>query len=330
VRLGPSTGSIVHAAVARGIPFRRLTEGSLVHVRLGQPPAPHPGRRNRRHRRHRRTIAQDKELTKKLLDAAGVPVPLGRVVSRSGRRLGRRPGSRPAGRDQAEGRQPGQGRDRQRHHQANSSTAGFHAAAEFRDDIMVERYLPGHDYRLLVIGNKLIAAARRDPPHVVGDGVHTVRQLVDQVNLDPRRGNGHSTSLTKIRFDDIALASWRSRAWTPNRCRRKGQRVTLRNNANLSTGGSATDVTDDVHPEVAARAIAAAHMVGLDICGVDLVCDSVLKPIEEQNGGIVEVNAAPGLRMHISPSFGKGRAVGEAIMDTLFGWRRRPHSRSSP
>jgi hypothetical protein len=98
----------------------------------------------------------------------------------------------------------------------------------------------------------------------------------------------------------------------------KGQRVTLRNNANLSTGGAATDVTDDVHPEVAARAIAAAHMVGLDICGVDLVCDSVLKPIEEQNGGIVEVNAAPGLRMHISPSFGKGRAVGEAIMDTLY------------
>ena len=196
--------------------------------------------------------------------------------------------------------------------------AGFNAAAEFRDDIMVERYLPGNDFRLLVIGNKLVAAARRDPPQVVGDGVHTVRELVDQVNLDPRRGNGHSTSLTKIRFDDIALASLAKQGYEADSVPAKGQRVILRNNANLSTGGAATDVTDDVHPEVAARAIAAAHMVGLDICGVDLVCDSVLKPIEEQNGGIVEVNAAPGLRMHLSPSFGKGRAVGEAIVSTMF------------
>jgi cyanophycin synthetase len=205
-------------------------------------------------------------------------------------------------------------------------TAGFHAAAEFRDDIMVERYLPGHDYRLLVIGNKLIAAARRDPPHVVGDGVHTVRELVETSTSDPRRGSGHSTSLTKIRFDDIALASLAKQGYNAESVPPRGQRVTLRNNANLSTGGSATDVTDDVHPEVAARAVAAAHMVGLDICGVDLVCDSVLKPIEEQGGGIVEVNAAPGLRMHISPSFGKGRAVGEAIISTLFApGRRRPH-----
>jgi len=153
---------------------------------------------------------------------------------------------------------------------------------------------------------------------VVGDGKHTVRELVDTVNQDPRRGSGHATSLTKIRFDDIALASLAKQGYDADSVPPKGQRVTLRNNANLSTGGSATDVTDDVHPEVAARAIAAAHMVGLDICGVDLVCDSVHRPIEEQHGGIVEVNAAPGLRMHISPSFGKGRNVGEAIMDTLY------------
>ncbi|HEY0490614.1 MAG TPA: cyanophycin synthetase, partial [Telluria sp.] len=197
-------------------------------------------------------------------------------------------------------------------------TAGFNTAAGFRDDVMVERYLPGNDFRLLVIGNKLVAAARRDPPQVVGDGVHSVRELVDQVNLDPRRGNGHSTSLTKIRFDDIALASLAKQGLQAESVPPIGQRVILRNNANLSTGGAATDVTDDVHPEVAERAIAAAHMVGLDICGVDLVCDSVLKPIEEQNGGIVEVNAAPGLRMHLSPSFGKGRAVGEAIVSTMF------------
>ena len=178
--------------------------------------------------------------------------------------------------------------------------------------------MPGSDFRLLVIGNKLIAAARRDPPQVVGDGVKTVRQLVDHVNLDPKRGSGHATSLTKIRIDDIALGSLATQGFNADSVPPKGRRVHLRNNANLSTGGSATDVTDDVHPEVAARAVAAAQMVGLDICGVDLVCDSVLKPIEDQHGGIVEVNAAPGLRMHISPSFGKGRQVGEAIISTMF------------
>jgi len=145
-----------------------------------------------------------------------------------------------------------------------------------------------------------------------------VRELVEQVNLDPRRGDGHGTSLTKIRFDDIAIGTLAQNGLTPDSVPAIGQRVVLRNNANLSTGGSATDVTDDVHPEVAARAVAAAHMIGLDICGVDLVCDSVLKPIEDQNGGIVEVNAAPGLRMHLAPSFGKPRPIGEAIVDTLF------------
>jgi cyanophycin synthetase len=317
VRLGPSTGSIVYAGVARGIPFRRLTEGSLVQFGWGS--------RQRRIQAAEidatgaiaETIAQDKELTKKLLDAAGVPVPLGRVVVdtddawAAAQEIGLPVVIKPKDGNQGKGVT------------VNVNTReqldrGFHAASEFRDDILVEKYLPGHDFRLLVIGNKLIAAARRDPPHVVGDGVHSVRQLVETVNQDPRRGTGHGTALTKIRFDDIALASLAKQGYNAESVPPKGQRVTLRNNANLSTGGSATDVTDDVHPEVAARAIAAAHMVGLDICGVDLVCDSVLKPIEEQGGGIVEVNAAPGLRMHISPSFGKGRAVGEAIMDTLY------------
>ncbi|MDN4052800.1 cyanophycin synthetase [Massilia sp. YIM B02763] len=317
VRLGPSTGSIVQAAVVRGIPFRRLTEGSMVQFGWGS--------RQRRIQAAEidatgaiaESIAQDKELTKKLLHAAGVPVPLGRSVSdpddawAAALEVGLPVVIKPKDGNQGKGVT------------VNVTTreqldAGFAAASEFREDIMVEKYLPGHDYRLLVIGNKLIAAARRDPPHVVGDGKHTVRQLVEEVNKDPRRGSGHGTALTKIRFDDIALASLAKQGLNADSVPPKGQRVTLRNNANLSTGGSATDVTDDVHPDVAARCIAAAHMVGLDICGVDLVCDSVLKPIEEQHGGIVEVNAAPGLRMHISPSFGKGRAVGEAIMDTLY------------
>ena len=138
------------------------------------------------------------------------------------------------------------------------------------------------------------------------------------VNKDPRRGSGHSTSLTKIRFDDIARECLVGQGFTAESVPAKGQRVNLRNNANLSTGGSATDVTDDVHPDVAARAVAAAHMVGLDICGVDVVSDSILRPLEQQGGGVVEVNAAPGLRMHLAPSFGKGRPVGEAIISCLF------------
>ncbi len=317
VRLGPSTGSIVQAAVARNIPYRRLTEGSLVMFGWGSKQRRIQAAEIDATGAIAETIAQDKELTKKLLDAAGVPVPLGRTVTDpddawlAAQEIGLPVVIKPKDGNQGKGVT------------VNITTreqivAGFNAASEFRDDIMVERYLPGHDYRLLVIGDKLVAAARRDPPSVVGDGVHTVRQLVDTVNLDPRRGSGHATSLTKIRFDDIALASLAKQGMHAESVPPKGQRVILRNNANLSTGGSATDVTDDVHPEVAARAIAAAHMVGLDICGVDLVCDSVLKPIEDQRGGIVEVNAAPGLRMHLAPSFGKPRAIGEAIVDMLF------------
>jgi len=317
VRLGPSTGSIVQAAVSRNIPFRRLTEGSLVQFGWGS--------RQRRIQAAEidatgaiaETIAQDKELTKKLLDAAGVPVPQGRGVTdpedawAAALEIGLPVVIKPKDGNQGKGVTVNVTTKEQ-------LTAGFHTAAEFRDDILVERYLPGHDYRILVIGDKLVAAARRDPPFVVGDGKHTVRELVEQVNRDPRRGEGHSTSLTKIRFDDIALATLAARGMDADSVPGKGQRVVLRNNANLSTGGTATDVTDDVHPEVAERCIAAAHMIGLDICGVDLVCDSVLKPIEEQNGGIVEVNAAPGLRMHLAPSFGKPRPIGEAIVSTMF------------
>ena len=150
---------------------------------------------------------------------------------------------------------------------------------------MVERYLPGSDYRLLVIGDKLVAAARREPALVVGDGKHTVRQLVDIVNADPLRGEGHSYPLTRIRIDEVALACLQEQNLDESSVPPKGMRVIMRNNANLSTGGSATDVTDDVHPEVAASAVLAAQMVGLDICGVDIVCETILRPLEEQNGG---------------------------------------------
>ena len=317
VRLGPSTGCIVNAAIAKNIPFSRMTEGSM--VRFGW------GSKQRRIQAAEmdvtsaiaESIAQDKDLTKKLLAAAGVPVPNGRQVKDAedawvaAQEVGLPVVVKPLDGNQGKGITVNITSKEQ-------LIAAYNTAITFRDDVMVKRYLPGNDFRLLVVGDKLVAAARRDPPKVVGDGVQTVAQLVEQVNQDPRRGTGHSTSLTKMRFDEIAHACLASQGFTAESIPVKGQRVNLRNNANLSTGGSATDVTDDVHPEVAARAVAAAHMVGLDICGVDLVCDSILRPIEEQGGGIVEVNAAPGLRMHLTPSFGKGRAVGEAIISAMF------------
>jgi cyanophycin synthetase len=316
VRLGPSTGCIVDAAVARNIPYRRLTTGSLVQLGWGS--------------RQRRiwaaevdstsavseSIAQDKDLTKALLGAAGVPVPEGRPVSdvddawAVAMEIGLPVVVKPQDGNQGKGVTVNiVSRDHME--------IAFRAAAEI-GDVMVEKYLPGSDFRLLVVGDKVVAASRREPPHVIGDGEHTVRELVDLVNADPRRGDGHATSLTKIRFDDIALARLDVQGLKPESVPEMGRRVVLRNNANLSTGGTATDVTDDLHPDVAARAVAAAQTVGLDICGVDVVCENVHVPLEKQHGGVVEVNAAPGLRMHLSPSYGKGRPVGEAVIANMF------------
>jgi cyanophycin synthetase len=317
VRLGPSTGSIVEAAVSRGIPYRRLTQGSLVQFGWGSKQRRIQAAETDRSNAIAESIAQDKELTKQLLHATGVPVPLGRPVTSGGdawvaaQEIGGPVVVKP--------RYGNQGKGISVNIQTREEiTAAYNTAIEFCDEVLVERYLPGHDYRFLVIGNRLIAAARRDPPQVIGDGVHTVRELVDQVNADPRRGEGHATSLTRIRFDDIALARLAMQGFDANSVPPRGTRIILRNNANLSTGGTATDITDDVHPELAACAEAAAQTVGLDICGIDVVCETVLKPLEEQGGGIVEVNAAPGLRMHLSPSYGKGRPVGEAIVSMMF------------
>ncbi|MGE5468058.1 MAG: cyanophycin synthetase [Ignavibacteria bacterium] len=316
-RLGPSTGSIVHAAAVRGIPFRRLTSGSLVQFGWGSKQRRIQAAETDRSSAIAESIAQDKELTKNLLRAAGVSVPAGRPVAdaedawKAAGEIGGAIVVKP--RDGRQGK--GVAVNLQTREQV---LAGYAAASEISSEVMVERFMTGNDFRMLVVGDKLVAAARRDPPQVIGDGVHTVRQLVDVVNSDPRRSEGHATSLTKIRFDDIALARLAEQGYTAESVPPKGVRVMLRNNANLSTGGTATDVTDDVHPEMAASAVAAAQMVGLDVCGIDVVCDSVLKPLQEQGGGIVEVNAAPGLRMHLAPSYGKGRAVGKAIVDMMF------------
>ncbi len=316
IRLGPSTGAVVEAALRRGIPHRRLTEGSLVQFGWGAKQRRIWAAEVDRTSAVAESIAQDKDLSKALLAAAGVPVPRGRPVDSADEgwtlasQIGLPVVVKPRDGNQGKGVT------------VNITTRehfdiAYRVAAE-TGQVMVEQFLPGHDFRLLVIGDKLVAAARRDPPFVIGDGQHSVRELVDTVNADPRRGEGHATALTKIRLDDIAVARLDLQGLTPDAVPGAGLRVVLRNNANLSTGGTATDVTDEVHPEVAARAVAAARMVGLEICGVDVVCESVGEPLEAQRGGVVEVNAAPGLRMHLAPSYGKPRPVGEAIVERLY------------
>jgi cyanophycin synthetase len=317
VRLGPSTGSIVQSAVERNIPYRRLTDGSLVQFGWGSKQKRIQAAETSLTSAIAESIAQDKELTKDLLHAAGVAVPLGKVVDNAddawkvAQELGSTIVIKPRDGNQGKGVAVNiKSEDQVR--------AAFEVAQHYGRKIIVERYMPGFDFRLLVVGDQLIAAARRDPPQVIGDGVLTITELVAEINKDPLRGDGHATPLTKIRLDDIAIATLAKQKLDINAIPRNGQRVVLRNNANLSTGGSATDVTEDVHPDLAASAITAAKMVGLDICGVDIVCEAIYKPLEEQGGGVVEVNAAPGLRMHLNPSYGKSQPVGEAIISLLY------------
>jgi cyanophycin synthetase len=318
VQLGPSTRSIVEAATARGIPSQRLTAGSL--VRLGQ------GAKQRRicAAETDRTgavaesIAQDKDLTRSLLAECGIPVPEGRPVSDAAdawavaEEIGAPVVVKPRFGNQGRGVS------------VNLVTReevekAWAVATEIDSDVVVERYVSGGDYRLLVVGGRMVAAARRHPPLVVGDGVATVRQLVDRVNEDPRRCGDHATSLSPMVIDEVAVAVLREQGLTEASVPEAGRDVLLRRNANLSTGGSAEDVTDLVHPEVAARAIDAARIVGLDVAGIDMVMQDVTQTLEAQRGVVIEVNAAPGLRMHLEPTVGTPRNVGAAIVDSLFG-----------
>ncbi len=318
VRLGPSTRSIVEAARARGIPVRRLNAGSL--VLLGQ------GARARRIRTAEtdrtgsvaEAIAQDKETTKLLLRAVGVPVPEGQPVGSAeeawlaAQLIGPPVVVKPL--DGNHGR--GVATDLTTREQVE---AAYAAAALEGTRILVEKFIKGADFRLLVVGGRLVAAARRDPAHVVGDGVSTIARLVEAINRDPRRGEGHSSVLTRIRLDDpIARAVLAEQGYATHSVPPAGARVLIRRNANLSTGGTAEDVTDRVHPDVAARAVDAARVIGLDIAGVDLVAEDVDRPLEQTGAAVVEVNAGPGLRMHLEPSAGPPRQVGRAIVDMLF------------
>lgn len=317
VCLGPSTRAIVEAATARGIPFRRMNEDSLVQLGYGA---------NQRRICTAETdqtgaiaewIAQDKELTRSLLRGIGVPVPTGRYVDdaedawEAAQEIGGPVVVKP--------RYGNQGRGVATNLTTREQVLkAYEAAKKEGPHILVESFAPGDDYRLLVIGDRMIAAAVREPANVIGDGKSTITELVAVANRDPRRSDGHSTSLSKMKLDANALLVLEDQGYTAESTPAEGVKVLIRRNANLSTGGSATDITDNVHPDVAARAIEAAKMIGLDIAGVDVIASDISRPLEEQGGVIVEVNAGPGLRMHLEPSAGKPRPVGEAIVGMLF------------
>lgn len=194
----------------------------------------------------------------------------------------------------------------------------FEIASRISQGVLVEEYVRGNDYRILVVGNQVAAAAHRIPAYVIGDGKHSIEQLVEIRNRQENRGDGHEKSLTKIVIDDISINLLKKNGFTPESIPKKGLRVYLKYNGNLSTGGEAIDCTDKVHPFNQELAIRAARIIGLDIAGVDITCPNISKPLERGKGAIIEVNASPGIRMHLNPSKGKGRSVGNTIVDMLF------------
>jgi cyanophycin synthetase len=317
--IGTSTGAVIAAAHKRGIPSLRLTEdANLFQLGWGS-----------RQKRLQATItgatshiavgiASDKQLTKTLLDQAGVPVPAGATVTtlqeaqRVARRLGRPVTVKPLDANQGKGVTTlcATPEDVER---------AFEFARKYGRSVIVEEFLRGRDYRVLVTGRKIAAASWRRPPHVVGDGVSTVRELVELENRNPARGTGHTNILTKIPLDDIAVQVLARQGHDLDTVLPAGVSVDLRGNANLSTGGTAEDVTDLLPEETRDICIRAARTIGLDVAGIDIVCEDIARSLHDQHGGIIEVNAAPGIRMHQYPSRGTPRDAGASIVEALFG-----------
>ncbi len=317
VRLGPSTAAIARAARARRIPVRRLNRDNLLQLGWGARQRRVWTAETDRTGAIAEAIAQDKELTRNLLGSVGVPVPEGRPVDSAADAWSCAQALAGPVVIKPQFGNHGRGVTANLFTQDQIEQA-FTAAREEGSRIVCERCIPGADHRLLVVGDRLVAAALREPAQVVGDGRSTIAGLIAEVNRDPRRSDGHATMLSSIKLDRVALALLREQGWDGESVPPEGARVLLRRNANLSTGGTASDVTDRVHPEVAARAVDAARVVGLDIAGVDVLAQDIGRPLEEQGGAVVEVNAGPGLRMHLEPCTGETRPVGEAIVDLLF------------
>ncbi|MBK7679013.1 MAG: cyanophycin synthetase [Chitinophagaceae bacterium] len=316
-RLGPSTGCIVDEAAKRGIPYIRLNKASLVQLGYGV-----------NQKRIRATIASttsniavdiagDKEETKMLLAAAEIPVPRGTVIrTEEGMDAAIVKFGYPLVIKPIDGNH-GKGNTTNITNRQQAIKA-FEAAKAYSRSVIIERFLTGYDFRCLVINNKFICAALRTPASVVGDGIHNIQWLIDETNRDPRRGFGHEKVLTQITIDQFTQKMMDDAEITLDHIPSNGERVLLKPTANLSTGGTSTDVTDEVHPANIFMFERIARIIGLDICGIDVMATDLRTPVAENGGAILEVNAAPGFRMHIDPSEGLPRNVAEPVVDMLF------------
>ena len=316
-RLGPSTGCIVDEAAKRGIPYIRLNKHSLVQLGYGI-----------HQKRIRATIASttgniavdiacDKEETKNLLGAAEIPVPKGDVVrteeglQSAVNRIGYPIVIKPIDGNHGKGNTTNITNWEQ-------ALVAFAAAKVYGRNVIVEKYITGFDFRILVIDYKFICAALRTPAAVTGDGKNTIQFLLDETNKDPRRGYGHEKVLTQITIDQFTQKMLDDKGYSLETIPAKGELVLLKPTANLSTGGTSTDVTDEVHPANITMCERIAKIIGLDICGIDIMAMDLRSPVTENGGAILEVNAAPGFRMHIDPSIGLPRNVAEPVVDMLF------------
>lgn len=317
VRLGPSTGSIIEEAESRGIPWIRLNKYSLCQLGYGA---------NQKRIQATVTsetssigveIACNKEDTKYLLEQAEVPVPRGEIIRRESslaetcKYVGFPLVVKPVDGNHGRGITVNI-------NNYEDALVAFHAAKQVSNAIIVEKYITGVDYRLLVINNVLVAAALRTPANVVGDGKSTIQQLIDEVNSDPRRGFGHENVLTQITVNDLTMGLIKAKGYTLETVIPKDEMLILKDTANLSTGGTAEDVTDFVHPANISMVERISRIIDLDICGVDIMCSDISKPLKETGGAVLEVNAGPGFRMHLAPTKGLPRNVAAPVIDKLF------------
>ena len=316
---GPSTQAIVAAAEARHIPWSRLDDESLVQLGYGAERKFIQATTSSLTSDIGVEIAQDKSITKSLLQKNSLPTPRGFIADTEKQAvaaflaLGSPVVVKPLDGNHGNGV----------HLHLSEKTKvkeAFREAKRFSRGgrVLVEQEFQGRDFRMVVVGGKFIAAAERIPAHVLSDGALTVRELIEKENENPARGKGHEKPMTKLIVDAVATACLSRQGYDLESVPETGQRIYLRDNANLSTGGCAYDVTDFVHPEVKACVERAARIAGLDICGIDFISQDVALPMAEQKGGIIELNAGPGIRMHHYPSSGKPRNVGAAIVDHLF------------
>ncbi|MCI3208334.1 MULTISPECIES: cyanophycin synthetase [Pandoraea] len=311
--LGPSTACIVDAADDRDIPHLRLSDGNLVQLGYGAAARRIWTAETDRTPAIAESISRDKDLTKQLLESCGVPVPEGRLVDSAedawdaAQDIGLPVVVKPYDGNHGRGVF------------INLTTrdeviTAFGVALEEGNGVIVERFVPGLEHRLLVVGGRVVAAAMGEMASVVGDGQHTVSELIElQINNDPRRGSAEDQPLNRVRIDSSARLELKRQGFDADSVPPEGKNVLIQRNGNV-----AFDVTDRVHPSVAAHASLAARIVGLDIAGVDLVAEDISRPLAEQRGAIVEVNAGPGLLMHLKPADGAPRPVGRAIVDHLF------------